>query len=203
MFQWICNSCGRVWDVSVSECPQCAGRPGQQPLPGGRRVRVRVTGTRRWAVMGGILALVAVTVYLALPPVLSSLRQLRARPAPAAAPTTPPPVLLPPERAEPLRETLEVSGVRIYTDRDARVRVVALVTNHSREQLENLSCRVDLRRAGSHDRTALASFLFELRGTLAPHGFREVQAPLELAVPLRDVPEWQELEMHLESCNKQ
>ncbi len=203
MFQWICNSCGRVWDVSVSECPQCAARPRQQASAGGRRVRVRVTWARRWAVLGGILALVAVTVYLALPPVLASLRQLRARPAPTAAPTTPRPVPLPPERAEPLRGTLEVSGVRIYTDRDARVRVVALVTNHSREQLENLSCRVDLRQAGSRDRTALASFLFELRGTLAPHAFREVQAPLELAVPLRDVPEWQELEMHLESCNKQ
>ena len=76
MFQWICNSCGRVWDVSVSECPQCAGRPGQQPLPGGRRVRVRVTGTWRWAVMGGILALVAVTVYLALPPVLAFLEAI-------------------------------------------------------------------------------------------------------------------------------
>ncbi len=203
MFQWICNSCGRVLDVSVSECPQCAGRPSQQPLPGGRRVRVRVTGTRRWTVMGGILALLAVIVYLALPSVLASLRQLRARPVPAAAPTTPQLVLLPPERAEPLRGTVEVSGVRIYTDRAARARVMALVTNHSREVLENLSCRVDLRQAGSRDRTALASFLFELRGTLAPHAFREVQAPLELAVPLRDVPEWQELRIHLESCNKQ
>ena len=203
MFQWICSGCGRVWDVSVSECSQCAARPGRQPLAGGKRVRGRLTGGRRWAVLGGILALLAVTVYLVLPPVPASLRQSPARPAATAAPTTPRLVLLPPERAEPLRETLEVSGVRIYTDRDARAHVLALLTNHGREELENLSCRVNLRRAGGQDRTALASFWFELRGALAPNSFREVQAPLELAVPLRDVPAWQGFEMHLESCSKQ
>ena len=199
MFQWICSGCGRVLDVSVSECPQCAARPPQQASAGTRRVRVRVTGARRWAVLGGILALLAVTVYLALP----TLRQLRARPSPTAAPTTALPAPLPPERAEPLRGTLEVSGIRIYTDRAARARVMVLLTNHGRDELKNLSCRVDLRRAGSQDRTALASFRFELSGALAPNFFREVEAPLELAVPLQAVPKWRELQMHLESCSKQ
>ena len=114
-----------------------------------------------------------------------------------------PPAPLPPERAEPLRGTLEVSGVRIYTDRAARARVMVLLTNHGRDELKHLSCRVDLRRAGSQDRTALASFRFELRGALAPNSFREVEAPLELAVPLQAVPKWRELQMHLESCSKQ
>ena len=164
---------------------------------------MRAPGARRWAVLGGILALLAVTVYLALPAVLASLRQLRARPSPTAAPTTPQLVLLPPERAEPLRGTLEVSGIRIYTDRAARARVMVLLTNHGRDELKNLSCRVDLRHAGSQDRTALASFRFELSGALAPNSFREVQAPLELAVPLQAVPKWRELQMHLESCSKQ
>ncbi len=152
---------------------------------------MRVTGARRWAVLGGILALLAVTVYLALP----TLRQLRARPSPTAAPTTALPA--------PLRGTLEVSGLRIYTDRTARARVMVLLTNHGRDELKNLSCRVDLRRAGSQDRTALASFRFELSGALAPNSFREVEAPLELAVSLQAVPKWRELQIHLESCSKQ
>ena len=147
--------------------------------------------------------MLAVTVYLALPTVLASWRQFGARPSPTPTPTTALPAPLPPERAEPLRGTLEVSGLRIYTDRAARARVMVLLTNHSRDELKNLSCRVDLRRAGSQDRTALASFRFELRGALAPNSFREVEAPLELAVPLQAVPKWRELQMHLESCSKQ
>lgn len=203
MFQWICNGCGRVWDVSVAECPDCAGGARPQSPAARAGVRFRMTPASRWLLLGGIFVLLVVAAYLVVPGALDSLRQARADASAPSAPQAAAPTVLPLERVEPLRDAVEVSGLRIYPEPDGRARVVALVTNHGSEELKYLSCRVDLRRAGDPQRSLLGSFRFELQTTLAPGSFLEVRAPLELAAPASVLPDWRQLQAQLESCSKQ
>lgn len=203
MFQWICNGCGRVWDVSVEECPDCAAGKKARASAARAGVRLRLTPPSRWVLLGGILALLGVAAYLLLPRAMDSWRQARAGAAGTSVPAVAGPAPMPLERVEPLGGVVEVSGLRVSSEADGRAQVQALVTNHGSEELRGLSCRVDLRRAGDEQRTLLASFRFEMQTPLGPRAFQEVRAPLELPAPGSTLPEWRQVAVQLRSCSKQ
>ena len=191
MFAWVCPTCGKELDVSVTECPECKGRPTPPPAapPAASRNPFRL-----------LLALVA---GVAVVGVVGLVRyQSRRAPVPHADLKPAPALEAVPESAAPTRapaHQVEVAGVRLSYDERDKPQARAVLINHGEEELRNVTLAVTLRSASAKaDAPPLGRFTVRITGTLKAGDSREVRAPLEALATLAAMPPWRQMRADVE-----
>ena len=196
MFTWVCSTCGKELDVSVTECPECKGRPTAPPLtvptasPAASRnpFRLRLALVAGLAVVGLIWLVLYQSRRPASPPRAASKPMLTLQPVPEAAAAIP----APPHQ-------VEVAGVRLSYDAQDKPQVRAVVINHGEEELRNATLAVSLRNASARpDSPPLARFTTRIAGALKPGDSKEIKAPLEAFATLAAMPPWRQLRADVE-----
>lgn len=196
MFAWVCPTCGRELDVSVTECPECKGQPTPPPraLPTASPAVSRYPLRLRLALVAGLAVVGLIWLVLqqsrrpAPPPRAASKPMLALQPVPDAAAAIPVP-----------SHQVEVAGVRLSYDAQDKPQVRAVVINHGEEELRNATLAVSLRNASAEaDSPPLARFTARIPGTLKPGDSKEIKAPLEAFATLAAMPPWRQLRADVE-----
>jgi len=217
MFSWICPKCGHTVPPSYSECPNCAANaeapatdqveaapaetiPAPPPpvakVPAARpRRAAKSTGLPVWfqsilvALGLGVVAFLGYFLYRQYGPGKESIQF--EKPAVATQASARPP-------ANPLRDYLEVCGLRISEGDSKRVEVQFLVVNHSAADVANLVGTVRLRRSTDPpDASPMMSLPLNV-ASIGPYESREVKAVAETSLRAYELPDWQFLEADLE-----
>lgn len=196
MFNWVCPTCGREWDIATTECPDCRGKP--LPAAPARRSR---SGGLFWVLLAagtaiGILGLIFWVRY----------QSRRIAPAPAAATASAespaPKTVSPPEPvpdSAPAQQ-IEVAGIRTFYDSQNKPQVRALIVNHGEAALDNVTLTVTLRPMQSApDSLPLARFTVKIVLPVKPGEWQEVKAPLDTYATLAAMPKWRELRADVEA----
>ena len=228
MFTWVCQRCGREVDVAEVECPHCAvesartafgsargsdrrkledvypSEPEESerlPLPSRQEKpptpallppppsAFSVRPFHLLLVALVLLASLAFAVYLARPDLMTvegvSLPKL--------------PTLATPE--PPLQTgSVEVAGVRTWRDVQSKLRVRAVLINHTEGPLSDLAYKVSLRDpASAEDAPPAATFEVQLEEPLGPRESREIETDLIAPEGLTALPNWNRMRVNLET----
>ena len=230
MFTWVCQRCGKEVDVAEVECPHCAiaasrtalgsaqgsdRRPLEDYTPSEPPKSERLPQPARelkpptpaalpppasafairpihlLLVTFVLLASLGFAIYLARPDLVTvegmSLPKL---------PT------LPTREQPPLQNGLvEVAGIRTWRDEQSKLKVRAVLVNHSDGATRDLSYTVSLRNPEAEDGApAAATFEVQLEQPLGPRESREVETDLLAPDGLTALPEWNRMRVDLETA---
>jgi hypothetical protein len=108
---------------------------------------------------------------------------------------------LPGREPPPLQEgPIEVSGIRTWRDEQAKLRVRAVLINHTAGPYPELNFRISLLNPEAEDAApAAATFEVKLEEPIAARASREVEADLIAPDGLTALPEWNRMPVRLEA----
>lgn len=229
MFTWVCQRCGKEVDIAETECPHCAvdsGRtklgsahgaargplevdypaatPAEERLPPPKRAEALTSTVPRPAPPPHAFAVKPVHLALFLVAVLLSLAVAvyLARPELFAFGGIKLPKL---PRAEyvPLQAgPIEVAGIRTWRDAEAKVKVRAVLVNHTAGTHPDRHLRITLSDPAAEEGTPpAATFEVELEEPLAGRGSQEVETDLLAPEGLTALPDWNRIRVHVEAVN--
>lgn len=213
MFNWICPQCGRDVPPSLTECPNCAGKPAgvvetapeavkpeqpaqpaapaavQPPAPARKPAPPRRAGLPTW-----LMSIVFGLAFIGLGAgIFWSVQYFRSRPAKTAAPA----VALETPSAKgnalkhPLQKYIEVAGVRLYQNAKKQTEARFLVVNHSEAEIVDLAGNVTVwGRTAKSEEEPVGSFPFKL-ASLGPNEARELTTPVTTKLKVYELPDWQ------------
>ncbi len=221
MFTWVCQRCGKEVDIAEVECPHCAVEAGQtklgsahgadrgavedalplperepsasthRPLPSPARSApppphaFALKPIHLVLFFLGVLAALAVAVYLARPELFAfegvSLPKL------------------PKAEAPPLQDgALEVAGIRAWRDADARLKVRAVLVNHTAGPYPRNRLSIALHDPAAEEHApAAATFEVELEEPLLARESREIETELLAPEGLTALPEWNRIQVRV------
>ena len=212
MFTWECPRCGREVDIDEQQCPQCGAQPGTKAQPKSaaprkRRAVLRSRPRKRrragttWTIGPAHVAVFAFilifavggALYISRPDLFGSAGGLQLENIQEELFSAPP--------RPPSLRNVEVAGVRIWYDQQAELlKVRAVVINHSTVARKRLNLVAHLRPEGaSTTAPALAKFPIRFEDELAPREAREVETKLESLGHPASFPDWNLLQIQLES----
>ncbi len=212
MFTWECPRCGREVDIDEERCPKCGATPETEPqrkpaVPRKRRALPRrgpparrrpattwTIGPSHVAVFAFILIVaVGAAVYISRPDLFGGAGSLQLENIQEELFSAPP-------RPPSLRD-IEVAGIRIWYDQQRElVKVRAVVVNHSTVARKRLNLVAHLRPEGaSTTAPPLAKFPIRFEEELAPREAREIETKLESLGHPASFPDWNLLQIQLES----
>jgi hypothetical protein len=112
---------------------------------------------------------------------------------------------LPSAEVAPLQDgPIEVAGIRAWRDAEAKLRVRAVMVNHTAGTYPERRWRVILRDpAAEEDAPAAASFDVELEEPLEGRASREVETELLAPEGLTALPEWNRIQVQIEAIEAQ
>lgn len=112
---------------------------------------------------------------------------------------------LPRAEVAPLQEgPIEVAGIRAWRDADAKLKVRAVMVNHTAGTYPDRRWRVTLRDPETQeDAPAAATFDVELDEPLEGRGSREIETELLAPEGLTALPEWNRIQVQLEAIESQ
>ena len=221
MFTWVCQRCGKEVDVAEVECPHCAVEmnrsalgsaqgadrrpieedvyPAEKLPPAQRAMRpptpaplpppqhalaIRPLHLFLFALV--LAVSLAGAIYLARPDLMTvegvSLPRLPRREAP------------------PLQQgPIEIAGIRTWRDEQAKLRVRALLINHTAGPYPEQNFRISLRNPESEDEAPPgATFEIALEEPIGARASREVEAELIAPEGLTALPEWNRMRVEVE-----
>lgn len=202
MFTWVCPTCGRDLDVSVKECPTCAGLeppreavpeptppapspqqpPKSKPPPSPAAQAFHLSGGQIASFLLLTLVLAAGAVLMARPEIVDSARRL-------VVPDPGPEI----QAGRGENDPIEVAGVRIIKGDGGTRSVRYVLINHSPRRQSGISFEVSLRPLGAPvESESAARFYIALEEPLEPGAVREEEAELR-AEPEDVLPPWHDL----------
>jgi hypothetical protein len=93
--------------------------------------------------------------------------------------------------SHPFAKYIEVTGVRFLEKEDKTLAARFLVVNHSPAQLGGFRLRITLEAANSPPGEAVIAVVDAAPGAIAPHGSKEMEAPLVTHLKMYELPDWQ------------